>query len=263
MNLSILIPAHNEERNIEETLWGVLSHVTVPDYEIIVVADHCTDRTEEIVMRVAADDARVRLLTNPTPRGFGNALICGFRSATGSAVVPIMADDCDDPSTINHMWEILTNQSIDVVCASRYMKGGAKKGGPFIQDKLSRIVCRSLRILTRVPTRDCVNSFKMYRRSCLCSLPYAIAGAGTEYSMALLFLAYFAGHRIIDVPTTWIGTSIPLFQEFKIFQRFKRYWHWYVRVIERTFSLNLSHRNPPEPEGDPRVSSSVHDSRAR
>jgi len=233
MNVSIVIPAYNEGKNISKTLLRVFADVTI-DYEVIVVADHCTDTTEQIVRDLQSTHPQLKLMTNAGNRGFGNTLITGFEKAQGDAIVPIMADCCDDPSTINRMLHKLSTEPFDVVCGSRYMKGGGKVSGPWIQDKLSRIVCFSLRLLTRIPTRDCANSYKMYRRSFLHTINYHITDAGTEYSMALLFRTYNAGARITEIPTTWAGNPIPWKREWKIFRRTPGYWRWYKLAISKT-----------------------------
>jgi dolichol-phosphate mannosyltransferase len=232
MKVSIVIPAHNEEESIGATIRGVLERVTVP-YELIVVADHCSDRTEAIVQDFAAKDQRIKLLRNTERKGsFSNALITGYKAATGDAVVPVMADNCDDAATINTMLKKI-EEGFDVVCGSRYIRGGRKIGGPWLQDKLSRIVCITLRILTNVPTWDAANSYKMYRMSVLKNLAWDIPNAGTEYSMALLFKAYTADARITEVPSTWTGQSIPVGDEWKIFKRFPNYWFWYRRAVAK------------------------------
>lgn len=233
MNVSIVIPAYNEEKNIGRTLQRVFSDVTI-DYEVMVVTDHCTDNTEQLVRDLQPMHPQLKLLTNRGNRGFGNTLITGFEQAQGDAVVPIMADCCDDPSTVNRMWQKLSTEPFDVVCGSRYMKGGVKISGPWIQDKMSRLVCFSLRLLTRVPTRDCANSYKMYKKSFLNTINYRIADAGTEYSMALLFRAFYAGARITEIPTVWAGNRIPWKREWRIFKRTPGYWRWYKLAVSKT-----------------------------
>lgn len=234
MKVSVIIPAHNEERLIEATVRGVLSAVKSPA-EIIVVADHCSDKTEEIVISIMPTDSRLMLVRNDARKGsFGNALLRGFEAATGDAVVPVMADHCDDPNTIDRMAQAMIEKQADVVSASRYMKGGSKKGGPKLQNILSRIVCYTLKIFTRIPTWDAANSYKMYRRDFLRSLDYVIENAGTEYSMALLFRAYRKGAKIIEIPTSWQGRRMKAGDEWKILKRFPGYWYWYERAIKRT-----------------------------
>jgi glycosyltransferase involved in cell wall biosynthesis len=232
MKVSIVIPAHNEEDSIALTIQSVLDRVTVP-YELIVVADHCSDKTEEIANGFAAKNPHVRVTRNETLKGsFSNSILAGLALATGDAFVPVMADNCDDPATINTM-AMKLSEGFDVVCASRYIKGGKKIGGPWIQDKLSRIVCYTLKLFTGVPTWDAANSYKMYRMTSLKTLKYDIPNAGTEYSMAVLFKAYFAGLKITEVPSTWRGQSIPLKQEGLIFKRFPNYWFWYRRAVSK------------------------------
>lgn len=74
--VSVLIPARNEEANIEATLRSVLANHEV-QLEVVVLDDHSTDRTPEIVARLAAHDARVRLESAPPlPAGW-----CGKQHA--------------------------------------------------------------------------------------------------------------------------------------------------------------------------------------
>lgn len=234
MTVSVVIPAHNEEANIANTLRGVLAAVEGPR-EIIVVADHCTDRTEEIVREIAAQHPEVRLLTNADrPRGFGNTVITGLKAAAGDCVVPVMADSCDDPTTINRMRATLMEGKWDVVCASRYMRGGGKSGGPMLQNILSRSVCYTLRIIARIPTWDAANSYKMYRTAFLRTLEFDVPGAGTEYSLALLLRAWRAGGTITEISTAWHGKPIPVSREWRILKRFPGYWQWYRKAMTRS-----------------------------
>jgi hypothetical protein len=68
--VSILIPARNEERCISESLQSALASRGI-EFEIIVIDDHSTDRTSEIVREIAARDDRVRLIASvPLPDGW-------------------------------------------------------------------------------------------------------------------------------------------------------------------------------------------------
>jgi hypothetical protein len=73
---SVLIPARNEETNIRATLEAVLANHGC-DLEVIILDDHSTDRTAEIVSEIAARDCRVRLESAPPlPAGW-----CGKQHA--------------------------------------------------------------------------------------------------------------------------------------------------------------------------------------
>ncbi len=74
--VSLLIPARNEEAGIAECVQSALAGEGV-DLEVIVMDDHSTDRTADIVRKLAHDDARVRLVSAPPlPAGW-----CGKQHA--------------------------------------------------------------------------------------------------------------------------------------------------------------------------------------
>jgi glycosyltransferase involved in cell wall biosynthesis len=91
--LSVIIPAYNEEQNIEGALDDVLKDVAavVTDVEIIVVNDGSSDRTAAIVNDVARRDSRIRLL-NQVNKGHGPALANGLAQAQGEWLLLLDSD---------------------------------------------------------------------------------------------------------------------------------------------------------------------------
>jgi glycosyltransferase involved in cell wall biosynthesis len=72
--LSIMVPAMNEERNIANTLWNIVNAARstgLAEYEIIVVNDGSTDRTEEIVQELKKDWPFLKMITHAAPIGVG------------------------------------------------------------------------------------------------------------------------------------------------------------------------------------------------
>lgn len=200
--LSIVIPARNEEENIKETIESLIPHINKEETEIIVVNDHSEDKTEEIVSNLCKKYKFLKIIRNEKEPGFANALKSGFENAIGEYVLPIMADLCDQPETIRKMVE-KAKEGYDLVCGSRYTKGGGKIGGPKIQGFFSKFVGISLYYLIRIPTKDSPNAFKMYRRKILNSLNLKSTGFSISMESCLKF--YFSGYKICEVPTIWYG----------------------------------------------------------
>jgi glycosyltransferase involved in cell wall biosynthesis len=199
MELSIVVPAHNEEANIADTIKRIESSVAIP-HEAIIVNDHSVDRTVQLIEDCARAYPRLRLAHNTMSQGFANAVITGINCARGDYVIPVMADLCDDLSTVGIMYEKM-RQGYDVVCGSRYIRGGCRRGGPVPKALLSVVGSFLMHTLVGVPVHDVSNSFKMYRRDVLNRI--ALESRGFEISMEMLMKAHFLRCRITEVPTAW------------------------------------------------------------
>ena len=98
--VSLLVPARNEAYNIEACARDLLNQ-NYPDFEVIILDDESTDGTGEILRRVAAADARVRILRGqPLPAGWlGKNWACHqlSQAATGDYLLFTDADTRHDP----------------------------------------------------------------------------------------------------------------------------------------------------------------------
>jgi len=88
------IMAHNEEANIERTLQAILSERDGDDRvsTLLVVASGCTDATVDIATRIAATDARVRVIVEPERNGKARA-INAFLAATSEPLCALVGGD--------------------------------------------------------------------------------------------------------------------------------------------------------------------------
>lgn len=101
--VSIVIPARNEERNLEQALESVLA-LDYPDLEFIVVNDRSTDRTGTILEKMAEQDPRLSVITiDSLPAGWIGkpyALHRGAQHARGEFILFTDADIVFDPSAL-------------------------------------------------------------------------------------------------------------------------------------------------------------------
>lgn len=229
MKLSIIVPAHNEEDNIAGLISRVEEFGYPFDFELIVSADHCIDSTVDIVRGLSKRFNNLRVVENSLPPGFANALRTGFMNAQGDLVIPLMGDLCDDLNTIKEMYGKI-REGYDVVCGSRYIRGGSRLGGSRVKGFFSMFAGWSLYYLLNIPTHDIANAFKMYRRKVLNSL--VIESKGFEISMELPLKAYYLGFKITEVPTTWKerekGKSS--FKMFKLVPNYLRFYLWGISM---------------------------------
>ncbi len=82
---SIIIPTHNEGDWLKKTIDGVLDHTDYPDFEIVVVADNCSDNSLEFTGLEKYE--AIKLINSPVPLGLALAKNTGAESASGEYLV--------------------------------------------------------------------------------------------------------------------------------------------------------------------------------
>ncbi len=125
LSLSVIIPAYNEEKNIEEVLLRTKATMKTLQFphEIIVVDDGSTDKTRSLAAK-----HNVTLVNNGRNQGKGHALRMGFEKATGDILVTMDADGSHRPEEIKKLIVPLLNGA-DVVMGSRFIGKRQKRRG--------------------------------------------------------------------------------------------------------------------------------------
>lgn len=115
--VSIVIPARNEERNIERCVRSALTS-TYPRLEVIVVDDQSSDATGDIARSIATDDSRVRVIENePLPNGwFGKQWACdtGARASTGEIILFADADTTHSSDLVTRSVNTIVRRDADL-----------------------------------------------------------------------------------------------------------------------------------------------------
>jgi glycosyltransferase involved in cell wall biosynthesis len=106
MDLSVVIPAHNEEHTLPRQLDALVMQEWDGNWEIIVVDNASTDRTAEVVAAAQARNGRIRLISETT-LGLCHARNAGIRAATASAIAVCDADDLVSDRWVAAMGEAL------------------------------------------------------------------------------------------------------------------------------------------------------------
>lgn len=113
--ISVIIPAYNVEKYLEDCMRSVLSQ-SYADLEAIVVDDGSTDRTPGIARRYAEADPRVKVVTRPNG-GLSAARNSGLKVAQGEWVTFVDSDDELLPDALARMLTVATEKGVDIVVA--------------------------------------------------------------------------------------------------------------------------------------------------
>lgn len=236
-SLEIIIPVYNEGDNIIRTLEEIEGSVKHP-HAITVVYDFEEDNTLPSLRRfmdarAAGSATGIRTLRNSYGRGALNAIRTGLESSSGEWCLVCMGDLSDDMTAVGAMLA-KADEGCDVVCGSRYMRGGRQIGGPVFKSFLSRMAGISLHLIAGVPTHDATNSFKLYRRSLFDRIRIESRG-GFEIGMEIVIKAHLLGCKIGEVPSTWRDRSGGE-SKFKLFRWLPHYLHWYFIAFKGRFA---------------------------
>ncbi|MDX2128570.1 MAG: glycosyltransferase family 2 protein [Chloroherpetonaceae bacterium] len=201
---SIVIPAHNEEGSIEETLRAIATRFQkelIDDYEILVINDNSRDKTEEILKSLSAEIPQIRYLNNTPPNGFGFAVRKGLENFEGEAVAIVMADLSDHPDDIVVYYKKI-KEGYECVFGSRFIKGGKVYDYPTFKLGLNRLANWFIKTLFNIKHNDMTNAFKAYRREVLNGLQPLIA-YHFNLTVELPLKAIVRGYNFAVVPISW------------------------------------------------------------
>ncbi|MFA6930613.1 MAG: glycosyltransferase [Lentisphaeria bacterium] len=227
--LSLVLPVYNEGSNITAVLEKIAEQVHHP-LIVILVYDQNDDNTLPAARKTAENlPFQVILLKNKYGKGALNAIKTGMEYAESKFVVVTMADLSDPPAVINDMLEAAQQQNADIVCASRYMRGGRQYGAPLLKSSLSRLAGNTLYYLAGLPTHDPTNSFKLYRKTMLKQIPIKSDG-GFELGIELVVKAREKKFSITEVPTSWEDRQTGM-SNFKFKQWLPKYLKWFLRAF--------------------------------
>lgn len=112
--ISVIMAAYNAEKTIEQAVNSVLNQ-TYPNFELLVVNDHSTDRTMELVESIAAKDRRVRLISNSKNCGVSRTRRHGLDMAEGLWIAILDSDDLWAPEKLEKQINLQRKTNADLL----------------------------------------------------------------------------------------------------------------------------------------------------
>lgn len=161
-SISVFLPTLNEEENIKDCVVSVDKYLNkrFKDYEILVIASGSTDKTVEIVNKLANKNKHVKLINSKEKLGYGIALRSGFAHSTKELIFYTDSDNQFDIKDMDKMLHLLS--SFDIVSGYRI-----NRQDPIMRIFIANVYNLIINILFNLNIKDVDASFKIYKKKVL------------------------------------------------------------------------------------------------
>lgn len=222
MRIAIIIPAYNEEKRIGPTLEAYCKYLDDAarkdkfDYEMLVVVNNTTDKTEEIVKSAEKKHRRIKHITL-VQGGKGYAVVEGFKKIIRENFDLVGFVDSDMSTKPDAYYDLIKKiKDNDGVIASRYVHGAAV----YPKQTLARIISSRvfnfmIRVLFFLPYQDTQCGAKLFRAKLIKKMVPSLSMSQWAFDVELLYLARKNGGRIIEIPTVWSDAEYSKIRLFK------------------------------------------------
>ena len=204
--VSVVLPAYNEADTIEATVESTLETLTgflpADGFEVLIAEDGCTDRTAEIVARMAGADDRIRHFHSDDRLGRGGALERAFRASEGTVLAYFDTDLATDMTHLEELVESIRSEGYDIAIGSRRLPGNEQR-----RDPERRVASSGYNALVRLVLRSALHDhqcgFKAFDRDTLFEVLDGVEDDHWFWDTEVLVRAQRMGHTIKEFPVGW------------------------------------------------------------
>ena len=203
MKLSIIIPVRNEEFLIKKIIDQLQSKLKIPSYEIIFINDFSTDNTVKITQELIKNSSQINIYSNKR-KGLGGAITEGINRTTGDIICIMMSDLSDSIDDLESYYKIISDENVDAVFGSRFIKGSKVIEYPKKKLILNRIFNLITKLVFFSDYNDFTNAFKIYKKNALIkTFPLVSESFNVFLELPLKIISRKMKYKII--PISWVN----------------------------------------------------------
>lgn len=230
-SLTVIVPALNEESNIEKTITNAAKVFTGRnlDWEISIVNDGSSDRTGEIADRLAEQNKRIKVFHHQSPKGIGCCFKDGIESAEKEYITWLPADGENDPVELIKYFHLV--EHVDIIVPFVINAGVRSWGRQVLSTIYSWIINMTFGTMFNYTNGNIIYSNRVFQT-------FRPVSCGFFYQTECLIKAVRSGFTFAEVPVrlnrriSGKSKALSIKSFYSIFKDFVRVFI-YVYIIKR------------------------------
>ncbi|RYZ78248.1 MAG: glycosyltransferase family 2 protein, partial [Proteobacteria bacterium] len=213
--LSLVVPAYNEERRLPKSLREISDYVQAQDrlpsteVEVLAVIEKSSDSTLESARKTTQDQNFFRVIDNVVHRGKGYAVKSGMLKAEGTLVIFMDADLSTPLTEVTKFIDYFrTHPTTDVLIGSRALaREMVEKKQSWFRQTLGRGFNVFVQTFGVRGIKDTQCGFKAFRSAAAKEIFSRATLNGFAFDVEVLLLAQALGYKIDEMPVRWINSE--------------------------------------------------------
>ena len=235
---SIIVPAKNEEGNLEELISRIPNFES--EYEIIIICGNSSDNTLRVSQEIKSQNSEKNIkVLEQDGRGKANAVFQGISASNNELIAILDSDISVDPETLSHFFKIIEDGHADFVNGTRLIYGKEKNamrllnvfGNLLFQALISIVIKQKLTDSlcgTKVFKRSYLNHLNKWAGSTIIKDPFG--------DFDFIFSAAYSGQKILEYPVHYRSRKYGSTQ----ISRFRDGWKLLIYFINSLYKFNVS-----------------------
>tara|TARA_B100002051_G_C16708639_1_gene625346 strand:+ start:349 stop:1038 length:690 start_codon:yes stop_codon:yes gene_type:complete len=222
----IVIPVYNEKKILDLLSYIIKKSKNLNN--ILICYDFDYDITIKLIKNSKFKNTDFIKLVKNNSVGPCNAVKSGIKESYAESVIVYPADDFFNGDLLDIMFDFY-QKGYEVVCPSRFIKGGIIKNCPLLKYSIVKFVSFFLFYFSRLNIKDPTNGFRFFSKKVLNDFKIE-STLGFAYSLELLVKAHKKKYKIKELPSTWIE-RLDRKSSFKILAWSSDYLKWFLKCI--------------------------------
>ena len=235
-NISVIIPARNEEDNLPKIIPMILKSYYKYILEVIIVDDNSTDGTYIQARKLKKGSRKIKIIRRQKQPGVGSSIKEGIKNLSPKSEY-VLFMDCDFTANIKDIAKFIKGiDGMDGVAGSRFIAKNSLKNYPPVKHIANRSFHFLSKHLLNIPHSDLTNNFKLYRKYWVDRLYPLLRSRNFAVNAELGYYPVLLGAKIGQAAVSWKERNGKMgLSKFKIFRVGPSYLKVFLRLLRMKY----------------------------